>query len=165
MKPQFLASLFILTATIVTACASRVAEQPVLTQSAPVEGQPGQSAAVVAPAWKQYVQVDEQGAVVVEVTPLNLNTQGDTLDFEITLNTHSVDLGMDLAQLATLTTDAGITVSAISWDAPRGGHHASGKLIFPSIIDGKSILDGATNITVQIRDVDATLRTFVWRVQ
>lgn len=165
MKTQLLTLLIILTGFLVTACATPT-EQPVLTQPASSGGrQSGQSAAALAPAWNQTVQVDEQGAVVVEVTPLNLNTPDDTLEFEIALNTHSVDLSMDLTQLVTLTTDAGIIVQATNWDAPRGGHHVSGKLIFPSTIDGNAFLDGATKIILQIRDVDSAVRKFEWQLQ
>jgi hypothetical protein len=166
MKPHFFAFLLVFMALIFTACASPVADQPVVVESAPVvKEQPGQSAQALVSTWEQTVQVDEQGAIVMEVTPLNLNTQADMLEFDVAMNTHSVDLSMDLVKLAILTTDAGITVNATSWEAPSGGHHVSGKLLFPSSVDGKSILEGATNFTVQIRDVDASLRTFVWRVQ
>src|SRR5512138_3646623 len=37
-------------------------------------------------------RIDEQGAVIIEVTPLNLGTPADTLEFDISMNTHSVDL-------------------------------------------------------------------------
>jgi hypothetical protein len=77
-------------------------------------------------------RMDQQGAIIMEVTPLNLGTPAETLDFDVVLNTHSVDLSMDLATLSTLTTDTGITIQATLWDAPRGGHHVEGKLIFPS---------------------------------
>ena len=165
MKLRFLAPLLILTIVIVTACASPVAEQPDISQSASSgTGLSGQSMQDTGD-WEQTVQVDEQGSVVIEVTPLNLNTPAEKLAFEISMNTHSVDLSMDLAQLATLTTDAGITVHAAGWDAPRGGHHVNGKLLFPSTVDGNPVLAGATDVTIQIRDVDASLRTFVWRVQ
>jgi len=166
MELKFLSFLIILTGMSVAACSSPATEQVVLDQPAPSgEGQPGQSAAAIAPTWDQATQVDEQGAVVVEATPLNLNLQDSTMVFEIVLNTHSVDLSMDLAQLAILTTDAGLTVKATKWDAPRGGHHVTGKLLFPFTIDGKSILDGTNSITLQIRDVDSSLREFVWRMQ
>lgn len=166
MKLKFLSFLITLTGMIVAACSPLATEQVVLDQPAPSgEGQPGQSAAEITSTWDQATQVDEQGAVVVEATPLNLNMQESTMEFEIVLNTHSVDLSMDLAQLAILTTDAGITVNATKWDAPRGGHHVTGKLLFPSKTDGKSILDGANIITLQIRDVDSSLREFVWRMQ
>ncbi|RIK32510.1 MAG: hypothetical protein DCC56_01500 [Anaerolineae bacterium] len=113
---------------------------------------------------KNMTRLDEQGMVVVEITPLNLGTPAETLNFDVVLNTHSVDLSMDLATLATLTTDTGASVQAVSWDAPRGGHHVSGILIFPSIQDGKFILEGATKLTLTILDVDVPSRVFEWEL-
>jgi hypothetical protein len=165
MKLRFLAPLLILTTVILTACASPVAEQSDISQSASSGKELPDQTTQDAGGWEQTALVDEQGAVVVEVTPLNLNTPAEKLEFEISMNTHSVDLSMDLAQLASLETDAGISVDALEWNAPRGGHHVNGKLLFPSTVDGNAVLDGATDITIQIRDVDASLRTFVWRVQ
>jgi hypothetical protein len=110
-------------------------------------------------------RLDQQGAVIVEVTPLNLGTPADTLEFDIAMNTHSVDLSMDLATLATLTTDTGITVQATTWDAPRGGHHVSGKLIFSTMKDGESILKGASKFTLTIINVDVPSRAFEWKLK
>jgi hypothetical protein len=106
--------------------------------------------------------VDEQGAVTVEITPLNLNDAWETIDFQVAMNTHSVDLSMDLAALATLTTDTGHTIQATSWDAALGGHHVSGKLSFPSSTEAGSVLEGAKQITLTLVDVDAAARIFVW---
>lgn len=106
--------------------------------------------------------LDEQGAVTVKATPLNLENPSETLDFEIVLNTHSVDLSMDLAMLASLTTDTGITIQAVNWEAPLGGHHVSGTLSFPAEADGNAVLDGATTFTVSIVNVDAPERVFTW---
>jgi hypothetical protein len=103
--------------------------------------------------------------VVVEVTPLNLGKPADNLEFEVSLNTHSVDLSMDLAYLATLTTDTGVIIQATLWDAPRGGHHVGGKLIFPIVTDDARLLDGATRLILQIRDVDVPVRTFEWELK
>ncbi len=108
---------------------------------------------------------DQQGAVTVNITPLNLENPSDQLEFDIALETHSVDLSMDLATLATLTTDTGISVQATKWDAPRGGHHVSGKLIFPATKDDKSILEGASKLTLTITNVDAASRTFEWELK
>lgn len=107
---------------------------------------------------------DAQGAVTVEVTPLNLDQPGDILLFDVSMNTHSVDLSMDLAQLATLTTDTGETIQATLWEAPKGGHHLEGKLSFPTTLDGKNLLDGATSITLTINNVDAQSRIFIWQL-
>jgi hypothetical protein len=117
------------------------------------------------PANVDLTRTDEQGAVVIEVTPLNLDSAIDTLEFDISMNTHSIDLSMDLAQLATLTTDTGLTVQASKWDATPGGHHVPGKLIFPASQDGKSILDGAGKLTLTIVNVDSPSRVFEWPLQ
>ncbi len=118
-------------------------------------------AAPAAPA-QDLARTDSQGAVTVEVTPLDLNNAGQTLDFEVAMNTHSVNLGMDLATLATLTTDTGRTVRATAWSAPKGGHHVSGQLSFPASVDGTPLLKGAKKLTLTLQNVDAPERTFTW---
>ena len=105
---------------------------------------------------------DGQGAVTVKVTPLNLNNASATLDFAVVLDTHSVDLSMDLTQLAVLRADTGVMVNASVW--PVGsGHHYEATLSFPAkTAEGTSVLDGATTLTLIIKDVDAPERTFEW---
>ena len=103
--------------------------------------------------------------VTVEVTPLNLGMPVDMLIFEVAMNTHSVDLSMDLATLSILTTDASSVMQTSLWDAPRGGHHISGNLIFPATEDGKSILAGATKFTLTITNVDVPTRAFEWELK
>ncbi|HRQ41596.1 MAG TPA: hypothetical protein PLD25_27060 [Chloroflexota bacterium] len=106
--------------------------------------------------------VDEQGAVTVAVTPLDISGKTPSLDFEVTMDTHSVDLSMDLATLAILTTDNGRSVTATFWDAVPGGHHVSGVLSFPAKIEGTAVLEGASQLTLTIRNVDAPERVFTW---
>ena len=108
----------------------------------------------------EMTRTDQQGAVVMEVTPLNLGTPAENLEFEVSMN-----LSMDLATLATLTTDTGVTVPANLWDAPRGGHHVEGKLVFPATNDGKAILEGTRKLTLTILNVDATSRIFEWELK
>lgn len=108
-------------------------------------------------------QQDAQGAVEVTITPLNLNDPGETLDFEVSLNTHSIDLSMDLAALAILTTDTGLTVQASLWEAPRGGHHVKGRLSFPVTSNGTPILEGANQVTLTLMNLDAPERVFIWK--
>lgn len=108
------------------------------------------------------VRKDNQGAVEFTVQPLTLNPTGDTLTFEVSMNTHSVDLSMDLATLATLTTDNGNSIQGVLWDGPRGGHHVSGTLSFPASIAGKPILDGASKLSLTINNIDAPERVFTW---
>ncbi|MCL4870062.1 MAG: hypothetical protein KJ063_13945 [Anaerolineae bacterium] len=107
---------------------------------------------------------DTQGKVTVVVKPLNLDGSAETIDFEITLDTHSVDLSMDLATMSSLTTDNGRQMVATGWDAPQGGHHVSGVLSFPAIVDGAAWLKGATTLTLTLRDVDVPERVFIWKL-
>jgi hypothetical protein len=113
----------------------------------------------------ELARLDEQGAVVVEVTPLNIGTPADSLEFQVSMNTHSVDLSMDLADLSTLSTDTGVSLQALKWDAVPGGHHVSGTLIFPSAQGGNSILDGANKLTLTIVNVDIPSRVFEWELR
>lgn len=110
-------------------------------------------------------RVDEQGEVVVSVTPLNLDQPANSLNFDVSLETHSVDLSMDLAVLSTLTTDNGKSVAPIVWDAPMGGHHVSGTLSFSALSEGTSILDGALTLTLTMKDVAAPERIFIWELK
>lgn len=135
-----------------------------LAACAPAASNPNQPTQVPQKQSKNTTQTDSQGAVTFEVTPLNLNNPGDTLLFDVTMSTHSVELSMDLSTLATLTTDTGTTVQATLWDGPKGGHHVEGKLSFPASQNGKSVLDGAKQLTLTIKDVDAPERTFVWEL-
>lgn len=149
----------LLTSLILAACGTlRQANSPApaSTTSVPVQ------TAAASSRWDESTQTDSQGAVIIEITPLNLNSPGERLEFEVVMNTHSVDLSMDLAALATLSTDSGRSVPALAWNAPRGGHHVSGTLVFPAVYDGQPVLQGANRITLSIKDVDAGLRVFTW---
>ena len=153
---RFILPLLLTLTLVLTACSA--ASTPLLSDvlPAPVSTEPA------APEFDSATRSDQQGAIIVEITPLNLDNPSDQLEFDISMNTHSIDLGMDLATLATLTTDTGITLQATLWDAPRGGHHVSGRLIFPALKDDKSILEGATKLTLTIVNVDAPSRVFEW---
>jgi hypothetical protein len=108
--------------------------------------------------------VDEQGNVTVSVAPINLSNTATSLDFAVVMDTHSVELGMDLAALATISMDNGRSVSATLWDATPGGHHVSGVLSFPAWVDEVFLLDDATRLTITILDVDGPERVFTWDV-
>jgi hypothetical protein len=156
MKRLIIPILLILT-LLIAACARTTSTPPQTNpQPAPV------STESASPEFDSTTRMDDQGAIIFEVTPLNLDQTAEALEFNVVLTTHSIDLSMDLATTATLTTDTGISVNSTLWDAPRGGHHVEGKLIFPVTVDGKSILDGATKLTLTIINVDAPTRTFQW---
>jgi hypothetical protein len=106
-------------------------------------------------------ETSDAGQVTVAVTPLNLGRPEVPLQFQVALNTHSVALDYDLAQLAVLRTDGGNEVTAVRWDGGRGGHHVSGTLSFLPID-----LQGARWVEVLIRGVaNVPERTFRWDLQ
>lgn len=105
---------------------------------------------------------DTQGAVTVIIKPINLDQPGETIDFEVVLDTHSVDLSMDLAALSTLSTDTGLSVDASSWSGEPGGHHVQGTLSFPLLVNNVSLLGESSSLTLVIRDLAAAERSFTW---
>ena len=155
MKRLYIPALLTLT-LILTACSVTTTPRPSSSNHDPVSTESS------SPSNDSATRIDEQGAIVIEITPLNLDSPADTLEFEVVMTTHSIDLSMDLGTLSTLTTDTGITAQATLWDAPLGGHHVVGQLIFPAVTDGKPILEGAGKLTLTIIDVDAPARVFEW---
>ena len=154
---RFLVLPVLLISLILSACSGSSAPT-VVTQPDTAE-QPGSQQSSV------LEQKDTQGAVVVTVTPVNLDNPGETLDFKVSMKTHSVELDMDLSSLSTLSTDTGVTLPGSAWNGPKGGHHVEGTLSFPAQKDGRSLLEGAKVITLKIQNVDAPERVFSWDVQ
>jgi hypothetical protein len=127
--------------------------------------QPGPSTLPpVGVAGQSLARADSQGAVKFVVTPLNLAASGETLDFDVSMNTHSVSVSWDLAAQSVLKTDTGLEMKGLSWPV-GGGHHYGGTLTFPAKTpDGKALLEGAQTLTLTIRDTDVPERVFVWEL-
>ena len=175
MRKHIALASFVLVTFLLSACSGEpedlsptetpsIVQEQIATPETLDEFVPPEASEPLAPLWPEnQMQEDNQGAVTVAITPSNLNSAEETLNFLVVLNTHSIELGMDLAQLATLATSTGISVDAELWDAPLGGHHVEGVLSFPALQDGLPIMDGATELTLIIRDVDAAERVFHWQ--
>ncbi len=158
MKLVYFFTLALFLGLVLTACGTSPSTSDGVTQLPTPTVRPTQ------PPEPAPARSDDQGAVTLVVTPLNLNSPGETLDFDVAMDTHSVDLSMDLATLTMLTTDTGRSVQATGWDAPRGGHHVQGKLSFPASLDGMPLLEGTSKLTLIVRDVDVPQRAFVWEL-
>ncbi len=96
------------------------------------------------------VQSNTGGSVTIDVEWIK---EGDgLLIFDVSMNTHSVDLDeYDLGELAVLGDDTGNEYHPVSWDSAPGGHHRQGTLTFPipdSLSQGK-----AKYVEIMIRDV------------
>lgn len=83
--------------------------------------------------------------------------------FDVTLDTHSVDLdALDLSD-AVLRNDRSETLPAQPWAAPKGGHHREGALTFDG--DAAPFLDGAKWIELVLSGIgDLPERTFRWEI-
>ena len=126
------------------------------------------------------------GAVLVQAPPVAAQGSGETqtnrdgqvtvavtwpgpptgLAFRVVLDTHSVDLdGYDLGALTLVRGDQGAEVWPISWDAPPGGHHREGSLVFPDASSDEMPVIGPDTRALElvIRDVGGVQeRVFRW---
>lgn len=145
-------------AVVLSACSSAAAQAPKLSSAAvetpgpsqPTAGSSGQGA-----AGSNMTQSSSAGSVTIDATWENPKDP-TALTFSLAMNTHSVELdGYDMGKLATLRNDQGQDVSPASWDAPMGGHHRSGTLIFPAKDgSGKPMVGpGVKSLELVIRDV------------
>lgn len=132
------------------------ATSPALSRSPEsVEGEANVSgnapAAVPQVPANDLTQINDERSVVVEVTPLNLGTSDPTLDFQVALNTHSVELGYDLTELAVLRDDRGNEYRPAAWDGSQGGHHVRGVLRF----DGQSdiVKPGLKSLELELKGI------------
>lgn len=97
---------------------------------------------------------NSEGGVEVTVTPSWRET---AWDFEISLNTHSVELDNDLVRDSFLADESGRKYSPNSWEGdPPGGHHREGILRFDQKIPG-------SNLKLVVRNLGVPERSFEWR--
>ncbi len=113
-------------------------------------------------------QTNQGGNVTIAVEWENPAAGGaEPVRFDVAMNTHSVDLdAYDLSKLAVLRNDQGLEVKPLEWNAPKGGHHRSGKLAFAPSEGGKPLLaPGTKSIELVIHDVAGVKeRSFRWDV-
>lgn len=74
---------------------------------------------------------DTQGSVTVTATPRYSAGREAALEFEIVMDTHSVELNDDLVKAAVMIADNGNEYRPSAWEGDMpGGHHRSGILKF-----------------------------------
>lgn len=78
-------------------------------------------------------QTSSVADVTVTARPYPNSMATDEWRIAVTLDTHSVELEMDLAALARLRFSDGAVVRPVRYEGdPPGGHHRSGVLVFPA---------------------------------
>jgi hypothetical protein len=106
------------------------------------------------------VKTSDEGGVQITVEPQNISQESLWI-FEITLDTHSVELDQDLLKTSKLVVDEEKTYLPIAWEgSPVGGHHRSGVLSFP--------VAAALPQTVELQIFDVggvAKRSFQWEIK
>ena len=105
-------------------------------------------------------QENDEGQVMVTVTPLDLSRTGGSWRFEVQLNTHVAPVTQDMTAVATLSDGKGHSEQPSAWEGdPPGGHHRKGVLVF------RPISPTPDSITLHIRQVGAVPeRAFTWHL-
>jgi|SRR3989344_7075045 len=96
--------------------------------------------------------VSDQNDVEFQVTPLYPS------EFQIAINTHSVQLDFDLVKVSNLYDDLGNVYAPLDWDGSApGGHHRNGILKFPSLSKNAK--------SIKLVITDSTRREFDWNLK
>jgi hypothetical protein len=118
----------------------------------------GQDFPVPAQAGGWEEQANNEGAVTIAVVPIGDLNQEGTLNFAVTLSTHSVELRQDLVEVSYLVDGEGNQYKPIAWEGdPPGGHHREGILSF------NAVAAQLQTFKIVIRDIEGIPeRVFVW---
>jgi len=103
-------------------------------------------------------KTDDQANVTVKATPVELSNQSPEWKFDITFDTHSVELDQDLVQIAALVDNQGTRYNPVRWEGPTGGHHREGVLVF------NRISPTPRSITLAMNGVGGVARDFAWQL-
>ncbi len=103
-------------------------------------------------------KIDDQANVTVTVIPTALSTDSKEWKFDVVLNTHSVELDQDMAEVTTLIDAGGKEYEPLRWEGTEeGGHHREGVLIFGPI------LPLPQSFELKITGIGGVDRNFTWR--
>lgn len=153
LSRAYMVPIIVVTVAVLAAAGIRLLSA---TSTAPVAPQPE---AITA----DRTRVSEGGEVTVTAT---WQEPAEKPIFTVVMDTHAVDLdGYDLMQLAALRVDTGPELAPVGWDAPAGGHHREGTLIFPAEQAGKATVDAQSRtVELIIRGVAGVPeRILTWR--
>ncbi|MDP3956515.1 MAG: hypothetical protein Q8P97_00785 [bacterium] len=104
-------------------------------------------------------RTDDQSAVTITVTPIDISPQSKEWKFDIVMNTHSVELDQDLTKSASLIDVQGKEYKPLNWEGTVGGHHREGVLTFNRIMPAPQL------ITLKISGVGDVERSFTWQLK
>jgi hypothetical protein len=102
---------------------------------------------------------NNQGTVMVSVTPQDFSKSAASWRFEVRFNTHVTPITQDMMKVASLSDGTGAGEPPTAWNGdPPGGHHRRGVLVF------KPIEPMPAALMLHIREVGSVAdRTFTWK--
>ncbi|MFA6392670.1 MAG: hypothetical protein WCW54_01090 [Candidatus Paceibacterota bacterium] len=104
-------------------------------------------------------KTDEQLAVTVTITPVDVSSQSKEWRFEIVMNNHEIELDQDLIKNTVLVDNQGKVYTPLRWEgAEAGGHHREGVLVF------EAINPNPKSIELKISGIKETVRSFIWQL-
>lgn len=103
---------------------------------------------------------NDEGQVMVTVTPSISSNAADTWRFNIQLNTHVAPITQDIAAVSVLSDGEGHDERPLAWEGdPPGGHHRKGVLVF------RAISPTPRSVMLAIHEVGAVPeRRFTWKL-
>ena len=102
-------------------------------------------------------QTKTMGAVEVAIKPISV-LPGEDVVFEVSMNTHSLELHYDYAQITTLTDDRGNSYKPTKWTGGNSGHHLKGELVFDALPQNPR------ELTITLEGIDNKSETFIWQL-
>ena len=108
----------------------------------------------------QESKTDNQAAVSITVTPIDISSQSKEWKFDIVMDTHSVELDQDMTESAVLIDGQDKEYKPIGWEGPSGGHHREGVLVFDPIEPMPKYIE------LKIKNIGGvTERLFKWTIE
>jgi len=105
-------------------------------------------------------KTDNQAAVSITVTPIDISSQSKEWKFDIVMDTHSVELDQDMTESAVLIDGQDKEYKPIGWEGPSGGHHREGVLVFDPIEPMPKYIE------LKIKNIGGvTERLFKWNIE
>lgn len=103
-------------------------------------------------------QTSRSGEVEAAVTPGQIRADSESWDFQVVLDTHTIELSEDLQQAAVLADDTGREFKPTAYEGdPPGGHHRTGILKF------EPVTPLPKSVTLKLRGVGGIgERSFSW---
>ena len=105
-------------------------------------------------------KTDNQAAVSITVTSIDISSQSKEWKFDIVMDTQSVELDQDMTEFAVLIDDQDKEYKPIGWEGPSGGHHREGVLVFDPIEPMPKYIE------LKIKNIGGvTERLFKWNIE